>query len=68
MIEIIIAVFKFIMWIFIAGMLLSGIWVVWVYAIDLPSHSEMTEEEELRMAEEMKKNGLRASEIGGDHD
>jgi hypothetical protein len=68
MIEIVIVVFKFIMWIFVAGMLLSGIWVLWVYASDLPSHSEMTEEEELRMAEEMKKNGLRASEIGGDHD
>jgi hypothetical protein len=41
-------------WCWTAGIVLSIAWVLWVYCADLPSHSEMTEEEEKRMLESLK--------------
>ena len=66
--EIIILVFKVIMWVFVAGMFLCGAWVAYVYMTDLPSHSEWTEEEEKRMFESSKTSGIRSSEMGGNND
>lgn len=66
--EIIILVFKILMWVFFSGMIVCAAWVGWVYFTDLPSHSELTEEEEMRMFESSKTHGLRASEMGGNDD
>ena len=56
-------------WCWTAGIVLSILWVAWVYSTDMPSHSELTEEEEKRMVESLKAGrGLRASEMGVNND
>jgi hypothetical protein len=69
MIEILILIMKTIMWMAVAGFILMGAWSFYVYAFDIPSHSELTDEDEKRMIAELNsRNGIQASEIGGDHD
>lgn len=64
-----ILIFKILMWTFVSGMALMGAWVLWVYLTDLPSHSEMTDEDEKRIFAELNgTKGIRASEIGGNDD
>lgn len=69
MIEALILIMKTIMWLAVTGFILMGLWTLYVYAFNIPSHSEMTEEEEKRIIAELNsKKGITAGDNGGQHD
>lgn len=63
--DVIIAVLVWISYIMGFGTILGIAWCLYVYSVDLKSHSEQTEEEELKLIASLKEGrGIRMSESG----
>ena len=67
--QILVTIGNAILWTVAFGILCSCAWVIWVYGTNLPSHSDMSEEDEKKLLESIKEGkGIRASEMGVNND